>query len=109
MKSITDKSGCDRVMLCWIGKDGPSGKKCKPCYVIAKFTTFREGAMLYWARKIMSKNEMVLDLTQERFELYQKVRDLVKSTKFVKCICVEYKLSIKNEIPKQQGVIFLIS
>ena len=57
----------------------------------------------------MSKNEMVLDLTQERFELYQKVRDLVKSTKFVKYICAEYKLSIKNEIPKQQGVIFLIS
>lgn len=57
----------------------------------------------------MSKNEMALDLTQERFELYQKVRDLVKSTKSVKYICVEYKLSIKNEIPKQQGIIFLIS
>ena len=49
---------------------------------------------------------MPLDLTQGRFELYQKVRDLVKSTKSVKYIYVEYKLSIKNRIPKQKGVIF---
>ena len=49
---------------------------------------------------------MPLDLTQGRFELYQKVRDLVKSTKSVKYIYVEYKLSIKNKILKQKGVIF---
>ena len=49
---------------------------------------------------------MPLDLTQGRFELYQKVRDLVKSTKSVKYIYVEYKLLIKNRIPKQKGVIF---
>ena len=64
------------------GKTDSSGKNVRP--VIVRFTTFRHRTMFYRARKNLSKNGVLLDLTKERSTLYQTARDLVKSKKFVK-------------------------
>ena len=40
-------------------------------------------------RKNLSKNEVYLDLTKERFTLYQKARDMVKSKKSDKDVYVD--------------------
>ena len=51
-------------------------------------TTFRHTTMFYRTRKNLSKNGVHLYLTKERFTLYQKARDLVKSKKLVKYLYV---------------------
>ena len=79
-----------------ISKNDPSGKNVKP--VIVRFTTFRHRTMFYRARNL-SKYEVYLDLTKERFTLYQKARDLVKSKKFVNYVYVNVncRLTVKSE------------
>ena len=59
--------------------------------------------MFYQARKSLSKNGVHLDLTNERFTLYQKAKDLVKSKKFVKYVYVDvnWKLKVKFENNKE--------
>ena len=59
--------------------------------------------MFYRARKNVSKNGVHLDLTKERFTLYQKTRDLVKSKKFVKYVYVDVncRVKVKFEINKE--------
>ena len=98
MKSIIEESGCDIPDLALdrthrIGKNDPSGKNVRP--VIARFTTFRHRTMFYRARKKRSKNGVHLDLTKERFRLYQKARDLVKSKESVKYVYVDVNCQLK--------------
>ena len=59
--------------------------------------------MLYGARKILSKNGVHRDKTKDRFTLYQKARDLVKSKKFVKYAHVDMncRLKVKFENNKE--------
>ena len=108
VKSIIEKSGCnipdialDRTYI--IGKNDPLEKIVIP--VILRLTTFRHRTMFYPARKSLSKNELHLDLTKERFTLYQKTRDLVKSNKLL-----DLKLSSKitrNHFPSIKKLLVL--
>ena len=59
--------------------------------VVVRFTTFRHRTMFYRARKKVSKN----GVHKERFTLYQKARDLVKSKKFVKHVYVDVNCRLK--------------
>ena len=75
MKSIKEESVCDILDVVLdstyrIGKNDLSEKNVKP--VIARFTEFENRMMFYRARKNLSKNGMHLDLTKDRFTLYQK-------------------------------------
>ena len=106
VKSIIEESGCnipditlDRAYR--IGKNDPSGKNVIP--VILRLTALRHRTMFYRARKSLSKNELHHDLTRERFTLYQKTRDLIKSKKFVKCVYVDVnsRLKVKFENNKE--------
>ena len=51
--------------------------------------------MFYRARKNLSKNGLHFDLTKERFTLYLKAGDLVKSKKFVKHVYVGVNCRLK--------------
>ena len=98
VKSIIEESGCDIPDVALdrahrIGKNDPSGKNVRP--VIARFTTFRHRTMFYRARKKLSKNGVHLDLTKERFRLYQKARNLVKSKESVKYVYVDVSCRLK--------------
>ena len=59
--------------------------------------------MPYRAGKNLPKNGVHLDLSKERFTLYRKARNLVKSKKFVKYVYVDVncRLKIKFEINKE--------
>ena len=106
MKSIIEESRCDIPDVALdrahrIGKNEPSGKNVRP--VIARFTTFRHKTMFYQARKNLAKNGVHLDLTKERFRLYQKAKDLVKSKESVKYVYVDAncRLKVKFENNKE--------
>ena len=59
--------------------------------------------MFNQAIKNLSKNGVHLDVTKERFTLYQKTRVLVKSKKFVKYLYVDVncRLKVKFENNKE--------
>ena len=71
-----------------------------------RFTTFRHRTMFYWSRKNLFKNGVHLDLTKERFTLYQKARDLVKSKKFVNYLYVDVKCQLKIKFKNSQPSCF---
>ena len=62
--------------------------------------------MFYWSRKNLFKNGVHLDLTKERFTLYQKARDLVKSKKFVNYLYVDVKCQLKIKFKNSQQSCF---
>ena len=62
--------------------------------------------MFYPARKNLSKNGVHLDLTKERFTLYQKARDLVKSKKFVKYVDVDVNCQLKVKFENNKESFF---
>ena len=108
-----NKSGCDIPDIALnranrIGKNNPSEKNVRP--VTVRFTTFRHRTMFYQARKNLSKNGVHLDLTKERFTLYRKARDLVKSKKFVRFVYVDVncQLKVKCKNSKMNYLIGLI-
>ena len=101
MKSIIEESGCeipDFVLYRAhrIGKNDPSGKNERS--VIVRFTTFRHSTMFCRARKNLCKNGVHIDLTKERFTLYQKARDLVKWKIFVKYVYVDVNCRLKVKL-----------
>ena len=109
MKFVTEESGCDTPDIALdcahrIGKYDPSGKNVRP--VIVRFTTFRHRTVFYPARKNLSKNGVHLDLTKERFTLYQKARDLVKSKKFVKYVDVDVNCQLKDKFENNKESFF---
>ena len=62
--------------------------------------------MLCRARKNLSKNGVHLDLTKERFTLYQKARDLVKSKKFVKYVYADVNCQLKVKFENNKKSFF---
>ena len=109
VKSIIEESGCDTPDIALerahrIGKNDPSGKNVRS--VVVRFITFRHRTMFYRARKNLSKNGMHLDLTKERFTLYQKARDLVKSKKFVKYVYVDVNCPLKVKFENNKESFF---
>ena len=86
-----------------IGKNNPSGKNARPVIVI---TTFRYKTKFYRARKKLSKYGVSLDLTKERFTLYQKARNLVKSKKFVKYVYVDVDCRLKVKVENNKESFF---
>ena len=58
-------------------------------------------------RKHLPKNGMHLDLIKERFTLYQKARDLVKSKKFVKYVYVDVNCRLKVKFENNKESFFL--
>ena len=62
--------------------------------------------MFYQARKSLSKNGVHLDLTNERFTLHQKAKDLVKSKKFVKYVYVDVNWKIKVKFKNNKESFF---
>ena len=109
VKSIIEESGCDIPDIALdrahrIGKNHPSGKNVRP--IIVRFTIFRHRTMFYRARKNLSKNGVHIHLTKERFTLYQKARDLVKSKKFVKYVYVDVNCRLKVKFENNKESIF---
>ena len=106
IKSIIEESGYDISDIAFdlahrIGKNYPSGKNVRP----VRFTAFRLhlDTMFYRARKNLSKSGVHLDLTKDRFTLYQKARDVVKSKKFFKYVYIDVscRLKVKFENNKE--------
>ena len=64
--------------------------------------------MFYQARKNLPKNGVHLDLTQERFRLYQKAKDLVKSKESVKYVYVDVNCRLKVKFENNKQSFFFI-
>ena len=58
------------------------------------------------ARKNLSKDGVHLDLTKERFTLYQEARDLVESKKFVKYVYVDVNCRLKVKFENNKELFF---
>ena len=84
-----------------IGKNDSSRKHVRP--VIVRFTTFKQRTMLYWARKNLHKDRVHLDLTKERFTLYQKSKKFVKSV----YVDVNCRLKVKFKNNKESFFFFI--
>ena len=109
VKSVIEESRCDIPDIAQdcghrIGKYDPSGKNVRP--FIVRFTTFRYRALFYRARKNLSKNGVHLDLTKQRFTLYQKTRDLVKSKTFIKYVYVDVNRGFKVKFENNKESFF---
>ena len=59
-------------------------------------------------RKHLPKNGVHLDLIKERFTLYQKARDLVKSKKFVKYVNVDVNCRLKVKFENNKESFFYL-
>ena len=62
--------------------------------------------MFYQARKNLSENPLHPDLTKERFTLYQKATDLVKSKKFVKYVYADVNCQLKVKLENNKKSFF---